>query len=67
MSNVKEISTRKIAYYFFNNKINIKDLDNIKIDEKSCKNVLIYDIGYGIPRSVKPLYLIIKKANEYIK
>ena len=36
------------TYYFFNNIIDIKNFDpnNIKIDEKSYKNILIYYIGY---------------------
>ena len=50
----------------FNDIINIKhfDLDNIKIDEKSYKNILIYYIGYVTIKkdlnifSVNPLYLI---------
>ena len=36
------------TYYFFNNIINIKNFDpnNIKIDDKSYQNILIYYIGY---------------------
>ena len=36
------------AYYFFDDIINIKEFNpnNIKIDEKSYKNILIYYIGY---------------------
>ena len=41
-----DIKTRK--YYFFNDRINIKNLDSnkIKVDEKSNKNILIYYIAY---------------------
>ena len=49
MSNkVKDIDIKKRRYYFFNDTINIKKFDpnNIKIDEKSYKNILIYYIGY---------------------
>ena len=49
MSNkVKNIHIKNRTYYFFNDTINIKnfDLNNIKIDEKSYKNILIYYIGY---------------------
>ena len=45
MSNkVKDISIKTHTYYFFNNNINIKNFDpnNVKIDEKPCKNILIY-------------------------
>ena len=45
---VKNLNIKNHRYYFFDDIINIKDFDpnNIKIDEKSCKNILIYYIGY---------------------
>ena len=49
MSNIiKDINIKKHTYYFFDDIINIKDFDpnNIKIDEKSYKNIFIYHIGY---------------------
>ena len=49
MSNkVKDIDIKNRTYYFFNDIINVKKFDpnNIKIDEKSYKNILIYYIGY---------------------
>ena len=45
MSNkVKDIDIKNRTYYLFNDTINIKSFDpnNIKIDEKSYKNILIY-------------------------
>ena len=48
------------------NKRNL-DLNKIKIDEKSYKNILIYCVGYMTPNSVKPLWLIINKINGYIE
>ena len=48
MSNrVKDIDIKNPTYYFFNGVVNIKnfDSDNIKIDGKSHKNILIYRIG----------------------
>ena len=41
---VKDIDIKNRTYYFFNDTINIKSFDpnNIKIDEKSYKNILIY-------------------------
>ena len=45
MSNkVKDINIKKQTYYFLNDIIDIEncDLNNIKIDEKSYKNILIY-------------------------
>ena len=48
MSNkVQNIDIKNRTYYFFNDIINIKifDLNNIKIHEKSYKNILVYYIG----------------------
>ena len=65
----KDINIRKHTYYFFDDFINIKEFDpnNIKIDEKSHKNILIYYIGYlKIKKdlkiySVNTLYFIFSK------
>ena len=69
MSNkIKDIDIKNRRYYFLNDIINIKNFDpnNIKIDEKSYKNVVIYYIGYVTIKnskyiknnSLNPLYLI---------
>ena len=65
---LKEIHIKNCAYYFFDDLINIKNLDpnEIKIDEKSYKNILSYYVGHVISNGVKPLHLIINKVNEYI-
>ena len=67
MSNkVTDINIKSRTYYFFNDIISIEnfDVNNIKIDEKSYKNILTYYIGY-VPikkelkiYSVNPLYHI---------
>ena len=51
----KDIDLKNWTYYFFNDIINIKKFDpnNNKIDEKSCKNILIYCIGYLIIKDSK--------------
>ena len=49
MSNkVTDINIKRRTYYFFNDIISIEnfDVNNIKIDEKSYKNILTYYIGY---------------------
>ena len=49
MSNkVKQINIKNWTYYFFDDIIDIEnfDLNNIKINEKSYKNIRIYYIGY---------------------
>ena len=45
---LKDIDIKIRTYYFFNDIINIKkfDLNNIKTDENSCKNILSYYIGH---------------------
>ena len=78
MSNeVKDIDIKNHTYYFLNDIINIEnfDLNNIKIDEKSYKNILIYYIGcvtikdskYIKIYSVNPLHLIFRNVNGYFE
>ena len=78
MSNkVKYIDIKSRTYYFFNDIINIEkfDPDNIKIDQKSNKNILIYYIGYVTIKDskhvkiyrVNPLYLIFNNGNGYFE
>ena len=77
MSNkIEDIDIKNQVYYFFNI-ISIKNFNptKIKIDQKSCKNILIYWIGY-VPitysnyvkiNSVNSLYLNISKTNGYFE
>ena len=78
MSNiVKYIDLKNHTYYFFDDIINIKnfDLNNVKIDKKSYKNILIYYNGYLTAKDskylkstcVNPLYLIFNKVNGYFE
>ena len=74
-NNVKDINIKNQTYYFFNDIIDIENFEpnNIEIDEKSCKNILIYYIGYVKIKeyvkiySVNPLYLIFKYVNECLE
>ena len=56
-------------FYLFDDIINIKNLDlnNIKIDVKPYKTILIHYVGYETPNSIKRLYFIISNANGYIE
>ena len=72
MSNTgKDINIKNQTYYFFNDIIDIEHFEpnNIKIEEKSYTNILIYYIGNETIRndlkiySVNPLYLIFDKVN----
>ena len=71
MSNkVKDTDTKKCTRYFFDDVINIKNLEanNLKRDEKSYKNIIIYCIRYMTIKYLKyvkingvnPLYLIFR-------
>ena len=77
MSNkVKDIYMTICTYCFFNNIMNIKNFgpNNIKIDEKSYKNILIHyieyvaikDSKYGKINSVNLLYLIFNNGSKYL-
>ena len=78
MGEVKQINIKNRTYYFYNHMINIKnfELNLLKIDRKSYKNIGIYNIGYITIKkiddyeniySVNPLYLIIAHASGYIE
>ena len=45
---LKEINIKNRTYYFFDEMINIKNVDSslLKIDKKSYKNIDIYYTGY---------------------
>ena len=48
-ANTESVDTKNRTYYFFNDMINIKDLDAnlLKIDKKSYKGIDISYIGYS--------------------
>ena len=74
---IKDIDIKNRAYYFFEDIINMKNFDsnNIKINEKSNKSILIYHIEYVTIKdskyvkinSVNPLSLIFNKLNGYFE
>ena len=67
------MNKKNCIYCFLNDIINAENFNpiNIKIDEKSYQNILIYYIGYVTIKeyvniySVNPLYLIFKNVNGY--
>ena len=74
---VKDINIKNHTYYFFDDIINVKELDpnSIKKDETSCKNILIYyiacvtikDSKYVIINSANPFYLMFNRINRYFE
>ena len=78
MGEVKQISIKNWTYYSYNDIIDLKDFDLnlIKIDKNSYKNIDIYYIGYITIKkiddyesiySLDPLYLRINHASGYIE
>ena len=78
MEEVKKLNIKNQTYYFFNGMINIKNfnLNLIKIDNKSHKDIDIYYNGYITIKnfsdcennhSVNPLYLIIHSVTGHFK
>ena len=74
---LKEVDIKNRMSYFFDKMINIKNLDwsKIKTDEKSYKNIFVYNIWYVTIRdlryadinSVNRLYIIINKRVNWRK
>ena len=76
MSNIiKDTNIKNRTYYLFDDIINIEEIDpnNIKINEKSYKRIIIYYIEYVKIKkdlkiySVNPLYLIFNRVNRYFE
>ena len=78
MGVVKQIDIKNRTYYFYSNRINLKNFESnlLKIDKKSYKSIGIYNIGYITIKkiddceniySVNPFYLIIAHANGFIE
>ena len=74
MREVKQINIKNPTYYFYNDMINLKNVEPnlLKIDKKHYKGINIYYIGYITIKkidgcesiySVNNLYLLINQAN----
>ena len=64
-----EINIKNHTCYYFDDIIKIEDVDfdNILLDEKSYKNILVYDIAYKTFIGAKPLCLRFDKVDGFIK
>ena len=78
MGKVKQIEIKNQTYYFYNDKINLKNFDSnlLQIDKKHYKGINIYYTGYITIKkidncdnicSVNPFYLIINNTSGYIE
>ena len=66
---LKKVRIKNRMCYYFNDIIKLEnfDLDSIFIDEKSDKNILIYDISYKILIGSKPLRIRFDKIDGVIR
>ena len=55
---LKQINIKTFTCYYFDDIIEIEDLDNILIDEKSYENILAHNILYKTLIDAKPLHYI---------
>ena len=57
---LKEIDVKNRISYYFHGIIKIEGLDfnNIVLDEKSYRNVLLYDVSYKTLIDAKPLHKV---------
>ena len=71
MGKIKQINIKNTTYYFYNDIIDLDELDGskIKVDKKTFNDIGIYYLGYeykkkitecNVINSVNPLYLNIK-------
>ena len=78
MGEVKQIEIKSRTYYFYNDMINLKNIDwnLLKIEEKHYNEINIYYVGYITIKkiddcenihSVNPLHLLVNPANGYIE
>ena len=69
MNNLKEfnIKTRTCCYFDGMIKIEDFDFDDILLDKKSNRNILIYDISYKILIGAKPLRIRFDKVGRFIR
>ena len=66
---LKETNIKNCTCYDFDDLIKIEhfDFDNILIDEKSCKNILVYNISHKTLFDAKLLCIIINKVEGIIR
>ena len=78
MRKIRQINIKNRTYYFYNDQINLKDIDAkmLKINKKNYKKVDVCYIGYVTVKkitkynninSVNPLYLMIDKMSGHFE
>ena len=66
---LKEIDTKNHIWNYFKDIIKIEDfiLDSILTEQKSYKNILVYNISYKSLIHSKPLHIRFDKIDEFIR
>ena len=65
----KKLCIKNRTCHYFHSIIKLEDfdLDNKLIDEKSYKNILIYEISYNLLLGSKPLRIRFNKTDETVR
>ena len=66
---LKETNIKNRTCYYFDNIINIDnlDLDNILLGDESYEHILIYHAKYKTPYGEQSVHIIFDNLNRYIK
>ena len=66
---VISVNIRNRKYFYFDDMTIVDNFysQNIKVNKKSYKSILIFYIRYKTPNGVKPLNIIFNKINGYIE
>ena len=75
MLTTKQLNIKNRTYYFYDDKINIKNFDSklLKLDKNSFNDISMYYIGYVTKKpeyninSVNPFYLLIDEIDGFIE
>ena len=64
---LKKVCVKNRMCYYFDDITEIEDFDfDILLDEKSCENILVYDVSYNILIDRKPLCIRFNKVDGFI-
>ena len=67
--NLKKFALKIAHVYYFDDIIENEDFDfgNIFLDEKSYKNILVYDMSCKTLRGAKPVHVMFNKVERFFR